>query len=189
MQSRNNLRYLDQSERDLVTRKQLTEHSKIVRSAVIANLVNAAIILTLFFEDVSAMGLIVWCAVFALATADRLRLGNMSCDPGLSSGEMLRTKRRITLNAVIFAHVWGVGVAYLLPISSPAQLMLLAVIGAGKMSAGVMSYRHLPEASKAWTIVLATCLSTGLLFLGGTESYLAICLRATFAMILRRGGR
>ena len=189
MEARNNLRFLDQQDRDLVTRKQLTEHSKIVRSAVIANLVNAAIILTLFSEDVSVSALVLWCTVFVLATADRLRLRNISSDPGLSPPQMLRTKRRITLNAVFFAHVWGVGVAYLLPHSSPAQLMLLAVIGAGKMSAGVMSYRHLPEASMAWTIVIATSLSIGLLFLGGTESYLAICLLVTYALILLLSGR
>ena len=189
MEARNNLRSLDQPERDLVTRKQLTEHSKIVRSAVIANLVNAAIILTLFAEDVSVSGLVTWCTVFAMTTADRLWLGKISSNRDLSSQKMLQVKRRITINAVVFAHVWGVGVAYLLPISSPTQLMLLAVIGAGKMSAGVMSYRHLPEASRAWTIVIATCLSIGLLFLGGTESYLAICLLATFAMILLLSGR
>lgn len=189
MEARNNLRYLDQSERDLVTRKQLTEHSKIVRSAVIANLVNAVIILTLFSKDVSASALVLWCTVFVFATADRLRLRNISNDPGLSPGEMLKTKRNITRNAVIFAHVWGVGVAYLIPISSPSELILLAVIGAGKMSAGVMSYRHLPEASKAWTIIIAICLSIGLLFMGGTESYLAICLLATFAMILLLAGK
>ena len=184
MQARNNLRFLDQSERDLVTRKQLTEHSKIVRSAVIANLVNAVIIVTLFFEDVSLSALVVWCLVFALATGDRLRLKNISSDPELSSAEMLLTKKHITRNAVIFAHTWGIGVAYLLPIANSTQLMLLAVIGAGKMSTGIMSYRHLPEASKAWTVVIATCFSTGLLFLGGVESYLTICLLATFAMIL-----
>ena len=189
MEARNNLRCLDQSERDLVTRKQLTEHRKIVRSAVIANLVNAAIILTLFSQGVSISALVLWCTVFAIATADRLRLRNISSDPTLSSEQMLRTKRRITINAVIYAHVWGVGVAFLLPSSSPDQLMLLAVIGAGKMSAGVMSYRHLPEASRAWTIIIATCLSTGLLFMGGKESYLAICLLATFAMILLLSGR
>ena len=141
MEALNNRRSLDQPERDLVTRKQLTEHSKIVRSAVIANLVNAAIILTLFAEDVSVSGLVTWCTVFAMTTADRLWLGKISSNRDLSSQKMLQVKRRITINAVVFAHVWGVGVAYLLPISSPTQLMLLAVIGAGKMSAGVMSYR------------------------------------------------
>ena len=83
MEARNNLRFLDQQDRDLVTRKQLTEHSKIVRSAVIANLVNAAIILTLFSEDVSVSALVLWCTVFVLATADRLRLRNISSDRGL----------------------------------------------------------------------------------------------------------
>jgi len=142
MEARNNLRSLDQPERDLVTRKQLTEHSKIVRSAVIANLVNAAIILTLFAEDVSVSGLVTWCTVFAMTTADRLWLGKISSDWDLSSQKMLQVKRRITINAVVVAHVWGVGVAYLLPISSPDQLMLTAVIGAGKKRAGIMSYQH-----------------------------------------------
>lgn len=173
--------YADQN---LILREQLTEHGKSVRVTVFANIINAAILSTLFFDQAPLAMHILWYAMFAYISITRLYLAKQSEIVSLSRRKMLKLKKGIIFNAAAYAHMWGAGVACLLQVATPNQLMLLAIIGAGKMSTVVVSYRHIPEASRAWTLIMCVGLSAGLLYLGGIESYVAIALLTLFAGLL-----
>lgn len=172
------------SDQDLILREQLTGHGKSVRVTVLANIVNAAILSVLFFDQAPLAMHVLWYGMFAYLSITRLYLAKQSEILDLSREKMLKLKKRITFNAAGYAHMWGAGVACLLPIATPNQLMLLAIIGAGKMSTAVVSFRHIPEASRAWTIIMYVGLTAGLLYLGGIESYAAIALLTMFAAVL-----
>ncbi len=172
------------SDQYLILREQLTEHGKSIRVTVFANLVNAAILSFLFFDQAPLPMHILWYAMFAYLSIVRLQLAKRSEKIDLSRQKMLKMKRQITFNAAGYAHMWGTGVACLLPVATPDQLMLLAIIGAGKMSTAVVSYRHIPEASRAWTLIVCVGLAAGLLYRGGIESYVAIALLVMFASVL-----
>lgn len=175
---------LGHSDQDLILREQLTEHGKSVRVTVLANIVNAAILSILFFDQAPLAMHVLWYGMFANLSITRLYLAKQSEFVDLSREKMLELKKRITFNAAGYAHMWGAGVACLLPVATPNQLMLLAIIGAGKMSTAVVSFRHIPEASRAWTIIMYIGLTAGLLYLGGIESYAAIALLTMFAAVL-----
>lgn len=172
------------SDQDLILREQLTGHVRSVRVTVLANIVNAAILSVLFFDQAPLAMHVLWYGMFAYLSITRLYLAKQSEILDLSREKMLKLKKRITFNAAGYAHMWGAGVACLLPIATPNQLMLLAIIGAGKMSTAVVSFRHIPEASRAWTLIMYIGLTAGLLYLGGIESYAAIALLTMFAAVL-----
>ncbi len=180
----NNTGELPQSDQDLILREQLAEHGKSVRVTVFANIVNAVILSALFFDQAPLAMHILWYAMFAYLSISRLHLAEQPKTMDLSRANMLKLKKRITFNAAGYAHMWGTGVACLLSVATPNQLMLLAIIGAGKMSTAVVSYRHIPEASRAWTLIVCVGLTAGLLYLGGIESYAAIALLVMFAAVL-----
>ncbi|MEP3224864.1 MAG: EAL domain-containing protein [Parasphingorhabdus sp.] len=184
----NPIEELGRSDQDLILREQLAEHGKSVRVTVFANVVNAAILSFLFFDQVPLALHFIWYAIFGLLSAQRLYLSIPSRMIGAAREKLTKLKNTIALNAAGYALAWGGGVASLLSISSPNQLMLLAIIGAGKMSTAVVSFRHIPEASRAWIIVMYTALTIGLLFLGGIESYAAIALLTMFASVLYVNG-
>lgn len=175
---------IERSDQDLILRAQLAEHGKSVRVAVFVNLVNAAILSILFFDQAPFFMHLLWYAMFAYISIMRLYLAKQSGIADLSQPKMLKLKKSITFNAAAYAHMWGAGVACLLPVATPNQLMLLAIIGAGKMSTAVVSYRHIPEASRAWTLIVCVGLTAGLLYLGGVESYVAIVLLIAFGSVL-----
>ncbi|GAA0488607.1 EAL domain-containing protein [Parasphingorhabdus litoris] len=175
---------LGHSDEDLILREQLTEHRKSVRITVFANIVNALILSFLFFDQTPFAMHVLWYCMFAYLSITRLHLAERSKIMNLSRQDMLKLKKRITFNAAGYAHMWGAGVACLLPVATSNQLMLLAIIGAGKMSTAVVSYRHIPEASRAWTLIVCVGLTAGLLYLGGIESYAAIALLIMFASVL-----
>ncbi|QTD57528.1 putative bifunctional diguanylate cyclase/phosphodiesterase [Parasphingorhabdus cellanae] len=178
----------EQSDQDLILREQLTEHGKSVRVTVFANLVNAAILSFLFFDQAPLAMHILWYGMFAYLSITRLHLAKRSKTTDMSRRQMLKLKRHIVFNGAGYAHMWGAGVACLLPVATSNQLMLLAIIGAGKMSTAVVSYRHIPEASRAWTIIMYVGLTAGLLYLGGIESYAAIILLTMFGSVLYANG-
>ncbi|MEP2103178.1 EAL domain-containing protein [Parasphingorhabdus sp.] len=179
---------LGRSDQDLILREQLAEHGKSVRVTVFANLVNAAILSILFFDQAPLAMHVLWYAMFAYLSISRLHLAKRSRTADLPRSEMLKLKAGITFNAAGYAQMWGAGVACLLSVATSNQLMLLAIIGAGKMSTAVVSYRHIPEASRAWTIIMYVGLTTGLLYLGGIESYAAIALLTMFGSVLYING-
>ncbi len=184
MTTKNKTGDLGHSGQDLILREQLAEHGKSIRVTVFANVVNAAILSFLFFDQAPMAMHLLWYGMFAYLSVRRLQLAERAKVQDLSRGDMLKLKKHIIFNAAGYAHMWGAGVACLLPVATPAQLMLLAIIGAGKMSTAVVSYRHIPEASRAWTLIIYVGLTAGLLYLGGIESYLAIALLTMFAAVL-----
>ncbi|MEP2102959.1 MAG: EAL domain-containing protein [Parasphingorhabdus sp.] len=185
---KNNLRYLEQSDRDLVTREQLAEHGKSIKTAILSNAVAAFVIAALFFEQLHSVTLICWALFLAGASAQRLRLGTQTQKATISRGKALRLKKQLTLNAAIYAFLWGIAIACLLTLAHGTQFGLLAVIGAGQLSAGTLTYRHLSEASQSWTLVIYACLSVGLIARGGIDSYAALILLTMFAMVLYKNG-
>ncbi len=181
---KNNLRYLEQSDRDLVSREQLGEHGKSIKVAILSNAVTALVVSALFFNQLHIAALICWNLVLAGASIHRLQLGKQARKTTISRGKALRLKKRLTFNAAIYASIWGVAIACLLTLAGGTQFGLLAVIGAGQLSAGTLTYRHLSEASRAWILIICTCLAVGLIARGGIDSYAALVLLTMFAIVL-----
>lgn len=185
---KNSLRYLEQADRNLVTREQLSEHGKSIRTAVLSNVVTAIVVSAIFFDEIHIVALIGWALLLTSASIHRLHLGNQTQKATISRGKALRLKKQLTINAAIYAHIWGIGIACLLPLATGAQFGLLAVIGAGQLSAGILTYRHLSEASRAWTLIIYICLAIGLISKGGADSYAALILLTLFAAVLNKNG-
>lgn len=188
IQQKATLRDLEQSDRDLVTREQLSQHGKSTRTAVMSNAVAALVVSVIFFEKLPILALVGWAMLLIGASIHRINLGNQTQKETISRGKALRLKRRLTINAAIYAYIWGVGISCMLSVAVGTQFGLLAVIGAGQLSAGTLTYRHLAEASRAWTLIICVCLAVGLIARGGMESYGALILLTMFAVVLNKNG-
>lgn len=93
------------SDQDLILREQLTEHGKSVRVTVFANVINAAILSFLFFDQAPLAMHFLWYAMFAYLSITRLQLAERSKLLDLPREEMLKLKKRITFNAAGYAHM------------------------------------------------------------------------------------
>ncbi|MEP3226872.1 MAG: EAL domain-containing protein [Parasphingorhabdus sp.] len=188
LQQKDSLRDLEQPDLDLVTREQLAQHGKSTLTAVLSNAVAAIVVSILFSQQLNFWALGGWASFLLGASIYRLQLGKQTQRAAISRGKALRLKRRLTVNAAVYAHIWGVGIACLLTVAQGTQFGLLAVIGAGQISAGTLTYRHLSEASRAWTFIIFMCLAVGLIARGGFESYGTLVLLSMFAAVLNKNG-
>lgn len=170
----------------MVTREQLDEHGKSIKTAVLSNAIAALVVSALFFAQVPTTALVCWTLLLVAASVQRVRLGRQIEKNTISRGRAKRLRQRLTTNAAIYASLWGIGIACLLLIATGTQFGLLAVIGAGQLSAGTLTYRHLAEALRAWTLIIYLCLAAGLVVRGGVDSYAALILLTMFAGVLRK---
>ena len=109
MTTKNKTSDLGYSDQDLILREQLAEHGKSIRVTVFANIINAAILSFLFFDQAPKAMHLLWYGMFAYLSVRRLQLAERAKALDLPRGEMLKLKKHIIFNAAANAHMWGAG--------------------------------------------------------------------------------
>ena len=179
----NTLAQLSHADRQLVTREQLLEHGRVIYSSVIGNLVAAAIVTFVFFDSVPAVLLAIWWSIYLINAVDRILLKHRS-DTATNNTDLLENKKRLTINAAFNANLWGSVAAALLFVANPLEAGLLMAICAGVMGVGAMTYRCMPDATRAWLTMTPVCFAIGLLFRGDVISLVATGMLIIYAYLL-----
>ncbi|MEO9634039.1 bifunctional diguanylate cyclase/phosphodiesterase [Parasphingorhabdus sp.] len=179
----NTLSKLSQADRQMVTREQLLEHGRVIPSSVIGNFIAATILTFVYFGDIPPALLGLWWLIYTVNAVDRLMLRSRS-KTASDNSELLRMKKRLTINAAFNANLWGAAAAALLSVASPIQSGLLMAVCAGVMGVGALTYRCMPDATRAWLTTTPVCLALGLLFRGDLVSLIATVMLIVYAYLL-----
>ncbi|WP_211051398.1 putative bifunctional diguanylate cyclase/phosphodiesterase [Parasphingorhabdus halotolerans] len=174
---------LSNADRQLVTREQLLEHGKVIGSSVIGNLLAAAMLTFIFHKHIPPVALSVWWMVYLINAVDRLLL-KARTRTAVGNAELLEVKKRLTINAVFNANLWGSAAVAMTIVASPLEAGLLMAVCAGVMGVGAMTYRCMPDATRAWLTTTPVCFAIGLLFKGDIVSLVATVMLIVYAYLL-----
>jgi PAS domain S-box-containing protein len=130
--------------------KQLQVMLRVSPLTMLANLMNAALVIVTFWDSANRGWLLGWGLLIAMAAMQGLRARGRPQRPRASR----RAIRRATIHAGLLALLWSLMMAYLFPSANAQQQFLIAVLVSGMMSAGGLALATLPMAGTAWVVVL-----------------------------------
>ncbi len=147
------------SERQMrrIRAKQIDAVTRLLPITMIANLINAAIILAVFWDTPSHHLLMVWALAIVVAAliAFRSWFRVRRTKPQEASQ---RAIGRMTAQAFFLAATWGGLPLLLLPEIAPTRQIIIAALMAGMMSGGAFALSTVPRAGLAHTWTMAvTC--------------------------------
>jgi len=160
------------SERQMrrIRAKQIDAVTRLVPITMIANLINVAILLAVFWNTPSYRLLAIWALaiVGAALIAFRSWFRVRRTRPQEASRHAIG---RMTAQSFFLAATWGALPLLLMPEIAPASQIIIAALMAGMMSGGAFALSTVPRAGLAhtWTMAVTCALS---LFLTGGESHL-----------------
>jgi diguanylate cyclase (GGDEF)-like protein len=164
--------------------RQLESLTGNVLPSSVANLVNGAICAVLFealfprwallLGYLLLVLLIIWRYSMALELKQLVAKGN----------KLRRLSMKVNVNAALLGMLWGSANALLMPIAPPSEQVFLAVIGAGMISAGAITFRARKPAALLYVGFSIPGGFLSLHSLGGIVGTASVCLLFCYAIVL-----
>jgi diguanylate cyclase (GGDEF)-like protein len=130
-----------------LTRQLLNDHFDGIKFSVVANIINAMILITVFWGTVSYLSLILPASTLAGLLIWRLYNAYKFADKKLDIDQLNDLVRSTELNAALMGSWWGLIVFHFMVNGTPAQQVLCTALGSGMMAAGAITYRTLKRAA------------------------------------------
>ncbi len=121
---------------------------------MLANVLNAALIVATFWRVASHAFLVLWAVAVAAVVARSLRVWWRTRDRKPRASVSLRTLRRATVHAAALAALWALIPVVLLPGADGPHQLLVAAVATGMMCAGGFALATTPAAGTAYTLIL-----------------------------------
>jgi diguanylate cyclase (GGDEF)-like protein/PAS domain S-box-containing protein len=121
---------------------------------MLANVLNAALIVGTFWNVASRAFLVLWAAAVAAVVARSLRVWWRTRGSKPRSSVSMRTLRRATLHASALATLWALVPVVLMPGADGPHQLLITAIATGMMCAGGFALATTPMAGTAYTLIL-----------------------------------
>ena len=147
---------LDEQARRRIRAAQIDAVVQLVPLTMTINILNAAIVVYVFWDIGATVFLIAWAALIALAAAASLWSWSRTRQ-NRPTGASARATKRIVLHAAFLAAIWGAAPLVLFPDADLMGQLILACLIAGMISGGAFGLSTVPKAGLVytWTIVLA----------------------------------
>jgi diguanylate cyclase (GGDEF)-like protein len=165
-------------------RCQLVENARNFRGAAIGNIVNAVITTALFWNDFPLMVGVGFWAMLIILIGWRLSIAKRVSKAGRNAQKLQQLGRELVGNAIGLGAIWGLAVKAMFMVGDPNDQVFAGVIGAGMMSAGMISYRTLQPAALGYIIACAIGSALGLAYDGNIATYSALGLLFCFFGVL-----
>ncbi len=165
-------------------RSQLAEHASSVKSAAIANMINAIIVGIAFWSSVVPAVVITAWAVLAALILWRVHVGRMITAHLHDIRALQRIEGDVRLNAALMGGFWGLTVGGLLPLIPVSEQLFMGILGSGMLSAGSISYRTVPIAARLYIWICGMPCLVGLVGVGTPAAYAAIGLLGCYLLVL-----
>ncbi|MDO9060605.1 MAG: ATP-binding protein [Bradyrhizobium sp.] len=154
----------DLTERELrsIRAKQIDAITRLVPLTMTINLVNVAIVVSVFWNSGSNIFLGAWALTIAAAAAMATRswVRSRRRPPKEASR---RAIRRMTVHSFVLALAWGVMPVVILPAIAPTYQLIVGCLMAGMISAGGFALSTVPSAGLAYTWTMAAASAAALL--------------------------
>jgi diguanylate cyclase (GGDEF)-like protein/PAS domain S-box-containing protein len=121
---------------------------------MLANALNAALIVATFWNVASRVFLVAWAAILAVVVVRSLRVWWQTRGTRPRNSVSLRTLRRATWHASALATLWALVPVVLFPGADGPHQLLIVAIATGMMCAGGFALATTPMAGTAYTLIL-----------------------------------
>jgi len=165
--------------------KQIDAVTRLVPITMTINLVNAAIIVFVFWNTGSNIFLATWAMAIACAAAMATRSWARSRRRSPREASRHATKR-MTIQAFVLALIWGAMSVVLLPAVGPSHQLIVACLMAGMISAGGFALSTVPRAGLAYTWTMTTASALALLLCRDETSAVTAIFLLFYAVFISR---
>ncbi len=165
---------LNEQERRRIRAAQIDAVVQLVPLTMAINILNAAIVVGVFWDAGTNIFLAVWGAVIALEAIGALWSWHRTRH-NRPTGASLRAIKRMVLHATILALSWGAAPLVLFPGADLILQLVLACLIAGMASGGAFCLSTVPNAGLAYTWIIALASAVALL-LAGHQVFVVVAL-------------
>ncbi|HMN79139.1 MAG TPA: EAL domain-containing protein [Burkholderiaceae bacterium] len=152
---------------------------------LLANVINAAVIVHEFWSPQAAALLLAWGAAVLLGASMGLhQWWRLRQDPDAPIGRSSRTLSRSVRNGALLAAVWSAPMLLMFPHATASQQTLLALITCGMICAGGFALSTLPHAAISYVTILTLAGAAGLLMDPQGRYRIVILLLAGYSAIV-----
>lgn len=165
-------------------RRLLSEHFVGTKGSVIANIVNAGILMAIFWNTVPSIALIAPAVAMLALLGLRVRNKNLFVTKQINANQLSNFIKSVELNSALLGVWWGCCVVYLMYVATPQQQVLCTAICSGMMAAGAITHRTLKRAGYLFVSSsgLGSCIA--MLVQNNTAGYAAAALVLCYLIVL-----
>jgi diguanylate cyclase (GGDEF)-like protein len=167
-----------------LNRQLLKEHFTGTTGSVIANIVNTAILMVIFWNSAPAAALFLPALIMGALLAWRIKNKKAFAQKNMDAAQLTRLIQTVEYNAALIGAWWGASVAYFMHISTLQEQVLCTAIGSGMMASGALTHRTLRRAGILFVGFAATGCIIAMLELGSAAGYAAATLVTCYAAVL-----
>ncbi len=164
--------------------RQLVEHADGYRASMVGNFFNAALTVWLFADQLTAFWLTLGIITITIISSWRFVIVARIRASEPISTDLYDIARQVNLNAFGQGLAWGICAGGLLATVLPSYQLFAAIIGAGMMSAGSISYRTRQLAASLYVVACGFACLVGLLSVGTKPAYTAAGLLFAYVIVL-----
>ena len=139
---------------DVIARDQITSYFKHVPSNAIGNIFNALIISVTFWNGVPNALILAWFGAVVLTMAFNIRLQKFGQRLGSEINSRLELSRNQT-GSIVIGCLWGLASGGFAFFATPVQMVVLGIVSAGMMNAGMLTLRTTPAIALSFILPLS----------------------------------
>jgi diguanylate cyclase (GGDEF)-like protein len=165
-------------------RRQIKAYFDLLPASVAGNLLNAFLVMSLYFDAFSTTGLVATAAVAFFLAGTRLWGWHRYRKNGTHDRQRARFVGTVTLHACANGMIWGGTLLTLMVTGQTTGLGFLGMVAAGMMCAGAISFSFVPTAARCFIGILVSCVLIAFLWHGTQMGYTAAALLLCYTGVL-----
>jgi len=176
---------VDEREMRLIRAAQIHSVSRLVPVTMSINMINATLVLLVFWDSGSHAFLLTWFGALGTAAALAVRswLKSRHSPPREASANAIR---RMSVQALILGLIWGSMPIALFPNAAPTDQLIIGCLVTGMMSGGAFTLSTVPRAGLSYTWAMVVCAAISLMLCVGTSYQVTAAFLMLYAVFISR---
>jgi diguanylate cyclase (GGDEF)-like protein len=167
-----------------IRRRQIKAYFDLLPASVVGNLLNALLVVSLYYGHFSAAGLATTLVIALSLAGSRLFEWKRYLKKGTTEKQRASFVAKVTTHATANGLIWGGTLLALMLTGDRADLGFLGMIAAGMMCAGAISFSFVPIAARSFIGIMLICMLGAFLGHGGQMGYTAAALLSSYTVVL-----
>ncbi len=176
---------VDEREMRGIRAAQIASVIRLVPVTMSINVINAALVVAVFWSSGSKLFLLTWFGALAFIAAMALRAWLLKRhDPPREASA--NATRRMSVQSLILGLIWGAMPIALFPSAEPTDQVILGCLVTGMMSGGAFTLSTVPRAGLAYTWAMVLCSAITLMLCSGASYMITAVFLLLYAIFMSR---
>jgi two-component system, sensor histidine kinase len=176
---------IDEREARRIRAAQINSVSRLVPMTMAINLLNALLVVLVFWDSASPIFLAGWSGLLVAVAVLAVKswLASRHNPPREASANAIR---RMSVQALILGLIWGAMPIALFPYAAPTDQLIIACLVTGMISGGAFTLSTVPRAGLAYTWAMVLCAAVSLMLCSGSTYLITAVFLTLYAVFLSR---